>query len=157
MIKPNKHIISLEPYSITEQDVWLGKDKSKILKLDWNEAPEDHEFLREELRNIINQKGILSWYPDYNCTEITKIVAQAEDIETDSISFFPGSDVAIETFARSYLLEDDKVLIVSPTYEHPIVYFKQFGSEISFFQKIKGKVSKVFFCQLVLIISQGSL
>ena len=75
MIKPNKHIISLEPYSITEQDVWLGKDKSKILKLDWNEAPEDHEFLREELRNIINQKGILSWYPDYNCTEITKIVA----------------------------------------------------------------------------------
>ena len=130
MVKPSSFISKLDPYKITAQDVWAASSPSNILKLDWNESPFDFEIYRKQLRKIIDGRGIISWYPDYLALELTSELSRFVNINSNSLLTFPGSDVALETLCRCYLEYEDRVLVISPTYENFFVFVLQTGAQI---------------------------
>tara|TARA_B100000780_G_scaffold278361_1_gene251623 strand:- start:5854 stop:6933 length:1080 start_codon:yes stop_codon:yes gene_type:complete len=132
MIKPSKYVEKLNAYNITSQDVWADEAPKDILKLDWNEAPYDFPFYKDELQKISKERGILSWYPDYMTSKLSSKISDYLSIPETNLSIFPGSDVALETFSRAYLSPDDEVLVIAPTYENAFVFFLQTGAHIKF-------------------------
>ena len=128
MIKPNKYIQSLEPYNITSQDVWSEMAGNDILKLDWNEAPEEFRFYTNELKKILTGRGMVAWYSDYLALDITDALSDFLGVDPNLILTFPGSDVALETLCRAYLNPDDLVVALCPTYENFFVYASQTGA-----------------------------
>ena len=130
MVKPSRFVDELEPYRITPQDVWSDSAPGDLLKLDWNEAPHDLELYRQELRRILDQRGLVAWYPDYLAIELTDALAGFVGIDSNLILTFPGSDVGLETLCRAYLQEGDTVVALCPTYENFIVYVLQTGARL---------------------------
>ena len=122
MVKPSKFIENIEPYKITPQDVWSDSAPSDILKLDWNEAPVDFSFYREEIHRISQETGIIAWYPDYLALDLTDALESFVGIDGNHILTFPGSDVGLETLCRAYLQPNDVVVAICPTYENFFVY-----------------------------------
>ena len=130
MVKPSKFIENIEPYKITPQDVWSDSAPSDILKLDWNEAPVDFSFYREEIHRISQETGIIAWYPDYLALDLTDALESFVGIDGNHILTFPGSDVGLETLCRAYLQPNDVVVAICPTYENFFVYANQTGANL---------------------------
>ena len=76
MVKPSRFIESLEPYKITPQDVWSEQAPQDLLKLDWNEAPHDFDLYRQEMSRIVQERGMVAWYPDYLALQLTDALAR---------------------------------------------------------------------------------
>ena len=76
MVKPSRFIESLEPYKITPQDVWSEQAPHDLLKLDWNEAPHDFDLYRQEMSRIVQERGMVAWYPDYLALQLTDALAR---------------------------------------------------------------------------------
>ena len=146
MVKPSLFIQNLDPYKITPQDVWSDMAPDHILKLDWNESPEDFKFYQDELAKIASDRGILAWYPDCLALKLTDELSQYVGIDSNNILTFPGSDVGLETLCRAYLEPGDKVLTLSPTYENFFVYVLQVGASL-----IKVELEKPFIPNLEII------
>ena len=134
MVEPSRFVSKLDPYKITPQDVWSANAPKNLLKLDWNESPFDFEIYRKQIRKIIDGRGIISWYPDYLALELTSELSSFININSNFILTFPGSDVGLETLCRSYLEPEDRVLVVSPTYENFYVFALQTGAQIDNFE-----------------------
>ena len=128
MVKPSRFIESLEPYKITPQDVWSEQAPHDLLKLDWNEAPHDFDLYRQEMSRIVQERGMVAWYPDYLALQLTDALARFLGIDGNLILTFPGSDVGLETLCRAYLEPGDVVLALCPTYENFFVYALQTGA-----------------------------
>lgn len=146
MVKPADFINSLQPYSITPQDVWSPESEGEILKLDWNEAPFDFDFYKHEAARIVKERGILAWYPDYLSIELTDKLSSYLNIGDANILTFPGSDVGLETLCRVYLDHDDTVIAICPTYENFFVYVAQCGAKL---QKINLEPPFIFDVDLI--------
>ena len=130
MVKPSRAIERLEPYKITPQDVWTEEAPQRLLKLDWNEAPENFSFFLDELRRIVSEIGIVAWYPDYLAIDLTDELAKYVRLDPTSILVFPGSDVGLETLCRTYLDPEDHAAAICPTYENFFVYVQQTGAAL---------------------------
>jgi len=139
MVNPSSFIQKLEAYKITPQDVWSDMASDNILKLDWNESPDDFRFYQDELSKIANERGVLAWYPDCLALKLTDELAQYVGIDSHNILTFPGSDVALECLCRAYLEPGDKVLTLCPTYENFFVYVLQVGASL-----VKVELEKPF-------------
>ena len=133
MIKPNKYVESLEPYSITAQDVWSDMAPSNLLKIDWNEAPAELKFYQQELKRIASDQGMIAWYPDYLALNLTDALSDFIEVSSNNILTFPGSDVGLETLCRTYLNSEDVVVALCPTYANFFVYVSQTGAELKQF------------------------
>ena len=147
MIKPSRFIERLEAYNITPQDVWADTAPRDLLKLDWNEAPIDLSFYKKELKNIVNERGMIAWYPDYLSIKLSNELSKYLNIDSNFILTFPGSDVGLETLCRAYLDYDDTVASLSPTYENFFVYCLQTGAELK-----KIEIEKPFLIDEVQIL-----
>ena len=132
MVKPAAHIDRIKPYKITSQDVWSNFAPDELLKLDWNEAPNNFPFYAKALRELANKRGMTSWYPDFLAIKLTAKLAKFINVPVANILTFPGSDVALETICRAYLDSGDSVSILCPTYENFFVFAAQTGAELSF-------------------------
>jgi histidinol-phosphate aminotransferase len=130
MVKPCRFVEELDPYKITPQDVWSESAADDILKLDWNEAPHDLDFYREELHRIVDERGIIAWYSDYLALELTDSLSIFLGIDSNLILTFPGSDVGLETICRAYLEVGDTAVALCPTYENFFVYALQTGARL---------------------------
>jgi len=128
MIKPSRFIERLEAYKITPQDVWADTSPRDLLKIDWNEAPIDLNFYKKELKNIINERGMIAWYPDYLSIKLNNELSKYLNIDSNNILTFPGSDVGLETLCRAYLDYDNTVVSLCPTYENFFVLIKTLAS-----------------------------
>jgi len=130
-IKPNKYVSDLAPYKIASQEVWTkGSDRNDLLKVDWNEAPRDHWFYKEEIKRICDEWGVLSWYPDYSAVALINELSRFLGLPTDYIRAFPGSDTAMETICRTFLSPGDQVVALCPTYENFFVFAQQMGCQL---------------------------
>ena len=148
-IKPSKFIQAIEPYKITPQDVWSDLAPKDLLKLDWNEAPEDLTVYLKGLKKIVSERGHLSWYPDYLSLELTNIIAEFNGIPANNVLTFPGSDVGLETLCRTYLDPEDEVVVLTPTYENFFIYVLQTGAKL-----VELKLDKPFKFNLQDVISR---
>ncbi len=124
MIKPAKHIQSLEPYSLSERDLF---DKEYI-KLDWNET---HLPINNKLRDhLISQiKEVkLNLYPKLINKELQIKLSNFTQVNSNCISVFPGSDVGLEYICRSYLEKGDFAYSIGPTYDNFRIFVASTGA-----------------------------
>ncbi|MAL17448.1 MAG: hypothetical protein CL670_15345 [Balneola sp.] len=131
MIEPVKFIEDLKAYNVTSQEVWRVQDNSKSLKLDWNESVESHRIVKKALIDFIeNNEGAIKWYPDVEAADLRESLSDYLNVSRLDISVFGGSDVALETVARTYCGPGDKVVSVVPSYDNFRVYIESTGAEI---------------------------
>jgi hypothetical protein len=117
LIRPAKHIGNIKPYQITSTQNAL-EDRERSLKLDWNEGtinPPDEVV--NEIVGYIKSKNSLNWYPDISHLKLKTEISKFLEISKDQIEVFPGSDMALDYLAKTFIDEGDRVLIVSPTYD----------------------------------------
>lgn len=146
MVNPAKFIHSLQPYSITPQDVWSSGNDGELLKLDWNEAPFDFDFYKHEAARIVKERGVLAWYPDYLSIELADKLSDYLNIGDANILTFPGSDVCLETLCRAYLDREDTAFAICPTYENFFIYVAQCGATL---EKINLQPPFIFDIELI--------
>lgn len=128
----NNHITKLKPYKLASHKVWeLMNDD--VLKLDWNEATiQPSPKVKNALINFI-EDGHINWYPDTNNVILIKELSSYCDIPYENIQYFGSSDYLHEYIARTFIQDDDKVLIVAPTYDNFRSTMESCGAMVDFF------------------------
>ncbi len=129
-IKPNPFVEHLTPYATTSQEPWVVTDRANLRKMDWNEGPGPQKFLKELAVKLLTQDEMISWYPDCNTFDLTETLAAYLRVSEMNILTFPGSDVALETLCRTFLCPDERVVVLTPTYEHAFVYIAAMGAQV---------------------------
>jgi len=116
-IKTVDHLASIKSYEgvkpleiIAEE---LNIPVAKIIKLDGNENPYDP--LPEVIATLSSLKNI-SFYPDTLSSNLIKVLAKKENLETNNFIASSGSDELIELLIKAYANLSDTVLSVSPTF-----------------------------------------
>lgn len=118
MLPLNHAIMDLKPYSPTPHKIWELKNTSEILKLDWNEAsispsPKVAENLAEFLQN-----GHLNWYPNTKNLALYEALVHYTGLKCENIELFASSDCAHEFILSVFLNVNDKIAIITPTYDN---------------------------------------
>ncbi len=124
MIKPASHILSLEPYSLSKRDS-LEDD---FIKLDWNETLYP---LNSKLRNFLIEQiseSHLNLYPKLINNELQNKLSEYAQVDSECISVFPGSDVALDYVCRTYLEKGDYVVSIGPTYDNFRIFVSSTGA-----------------------------
>lgn len=125
---PNPFVSRMEGYKITSQELWLRPDKSKMLKLDWNESTVINPKLHKFINKLCSEAEHVYWYPDANCTELTAAIAKYLSLTPPEILVFAGSDEALESICVTYLQAGDCVATVNPTYDNFRIYVERLGA-----------------------------
>ena len=125
---PNMFIVKLEPYKAVPQDVWIGNDARQTLKLDWNESTCISRPLQRDVADLLMHPEYIHWYPDVNCTDVTKAIADYLSLTPPDILVFSGSDDALSTICLTYLTADDYVCTVHPSYDNFRIFVERVGA-----------------------------
>ena len=126
----NKKTNELKPYVVSERSF---NDDEDWLILDWNESTyRIDKSLKESLIDFIN-KGKLNLYGDVDCELLRKKIHDILRIDEFSVTFFNGSDSALNICFESILEIGDDVLTIEPEY-----------SQVDTFIKMKGGVKNSF-------------
>jgi histidinol-phosphate aminotransferase len=112
-----KKIKKLTPYKIASQEIWKTDSKAK-LKLDWNEGIDEvpNEII-EPFRKFLD-KGLLKYYPNVRNESLLDALAHFNSCNKKYITYFSGIDSGHEYIARAFLELNDKVVMLSPTYDN---------------------------------------
>ncbi len=129
----NEYIKHIKPYSLVSHKAWEIEDKSKVLKLDWNEAtippsPKVFEYITNFLK-----KGFLNWYPDTNNRRLLRLLSKYTQLPIENLQYFAGSDSLHEYIATAFLSPGDTVVIVSPTYDNFRLTVELRGGNVKFY------------------------
>jgi len=111
-------IKQIKPYPLIFQKILKFKNFKKTAKLDWNEFP--YSPKKEVVRKIINflkKNNSLNWYPSIYPEKLLKKIAKYVGTNVSKITAFSGSDSCLELISKIFINKNDKVLIVSPTYD----------------------------------------
>ena len=131
----SKKTIELKPYVVSERSF---DDDEDWLILDWNESTyRIDKPLKDGLIDFIN-KGELNLYGDVDSELLRKKLRDTLNIDEFSVSFFNGSDSALNICFESILETGDEVLTIEPEY-----------SQVDTFIKMKGGVKKSYLLKSV--------
>lgn len=124
---------NIKPYRVVLPDAWKSKDRTKVLKLDWNEATINPS--QNVLQALINElkNGYLNWYPNINNELLYDKISKYTKINSNLIEIFAGSDSLHEVISRSLLKEGDRVCIVAPTYDNFRATVEMSGASVEYF------------------------
>jgi histidinol-phosphate aminotransferase len=126
----NKKTNELKPYLVSERN---NKDEEDWLLLDWNESTYFIDTsVKEKLIDFIND-GKLNLYGDVDCNLLKKSLSNILSIDETCITFFNGSDSALNVCFESILEVGDEVLTIEPEY-----------SQVDTFIKMKGGIKSSF-------------
>jgi histidinol-phosphate aminotransferase len=125
----------IKPYSLVSQKTWeLLPEKSH--KLDWNEGDFNMiEEVKNDLVNFIKDKP-LNWYPNLLDHSVISGLRLLENnkINKDMIQYFAGSDSIHRTVVNCFLKENDKVLIIKPSYDNFRYLCEVNGVQVEYFK-----------------------
>ncbi|MFM2268206.1 MAG: hypothetical protein RL757_1647 [Bacteroidota bacterium] len=126
----NSTLKNIKPYKLSLHKAWELEDKSKALKLDWNEAsvPPSPKVL-QRVREVIEHE-MLNWYPDTGNKSLIEKLANYNDIPTECTQYFASSDALHEYIVRAFVGISDRVLIVGPTYDNFRAVAESNGAQI---------------------------
>jgi len=117
----NKFLRNLAPYKVASHKIWdvpVG-ERSKILKLDWNEATiEPSPLVQKNLSDLVNNQHNYNLYPSTYNEQLHVLFANYADVPKENIQYFASSDVLHEYIARVFISVGDPVLILGPTYDN---------------------------------------
>lgn len=114
----NKYVKVLKPYPLVSHKAWELQGKRKILKLDWNEStiPPSPKVKNNILKFLEN--GNMHWYPDVNNITLLNHLSKYNEIPKKNIQYFASSDSLHEYIVRTFIEPEDRILIMSPTYDN---------------------------------------
>lgn len=131
----NKKTNELKPYVVSERSF---NDDEDWLILDWNESTyRIDKSLKDSLIDFIN-KGQLNLYGDVDSELLRRKLRDTLRIDEFSVSFFNGSDSALNICFESILETGDEVLTIEPEY-----------SQVDTFITMKGGVKKSYLLKSV--------
>ena len=132
-IKVNKSVLESKPYKLSTQKAWLEKDKSSVLKLDWNESTiSPSPKVISALTNLIHSDH-LNWYPNTNNSKLIELLAAYCSVKTENVQYFNGSDAVHEVIFKTFSSDGDILTIIGPTYDHPRSVAECFGLTLDYF------------------------
>lgn len=129
-VKTARAVMDLAPYKVSNQKPLFMKQSENPLKLDWNEStispsPKVAEAIFEATTSYN-----LNWYPDVEARELRQKLSEYTGLETEFISCFGGSDMALEYIVRTYLESGTTVLMSAPTYDNFRVFAQSTGATV---------------------------
>jgi histidinol-phosphate aminotransferase len=126
----NKRTNELNPYVVSTRIIDSDED---WLVLDWNESTNKIDnYIKDSLIDFV-KKGELNLYGDIECTELKKKLAEVIGVEHTCLTFFNGSDSALNICFEALLDNGDKVLTIEPEY-----------SQVNTFIHMKGGVKSSY-------------
>jgi histidinol-phosphate aminotransferase len=131
----NKYLRNLSPYKVASHKVWEvnSDERSKILKLDWNEATiPPSPKVKERILQIIQDDSIYPLYPSTHNPEIIELLAGYLEVEKKNIQYFASSDSAHEYLGRVFVAPGDPVLVLGPTYDNFRLSCQTQGAQVYF-------------------------
>lgn len=118
----NKYLRNFSPYKLASHKIWTVEpaERSKILKLDWNESvlspsPKVIERLREL---VLNDNIFYNYYPSTYNHELLRLLSEYVGLPEENIQYFAGSDSLHEYIGKLYISVGDPVLLLGPTYDN---------------------------------------
>jgi histidinol-phosphate aminotransferase len=127
----NKRTNELLPYVVSNRGIEIDDE---WLVLDWNESTLTiDDYIKEQLQIFIS-KGELNLYGDVDCTDLKKQLQNTLGIDESCVTFFNGSDSALNICFEAILDLGDEVLTIEPEY-----------SQVSTFIHMKGGYKSSFF------------
>jgi histidinol-phosphate aminotransferase len=131
----NKRTNELNPYVVSSRSIDSDED---WLVLDWNESTNKIDnYIKDSLIDFV-KKGELNLYGDIECTDLKKKLAEVIGVEQTCMTFFNGSDSALNICFEALLDEGDKVLTIEPEY-----------SQVSTFIQMKGGVKSSYLLRTI--------
>jgi len=117
---------SVTPYKVSSHKAWedLSLD---LLKADWNES--DEFFWPKDFFNLNQIDLKLNWYPNLHNSKITQILGKYVNLNSENIYYSNSSDVVQENILKVFIDNDDKVLILTPTYDNFRFSSEVFGAK----------------------------
>lgn len=131
----NKYLRNLSPYKVASHKVWEvnSSERSKILKLDWNEATiPPSPKVKERILQVIQDDSIYPLYPSTHNPEIITLLADYLKVEKSNVQYFASSDSAHEYLVRVYVAPGDPVLVLGPTYDNFRLSCQTQGAQVYF-------------------------
>lgn len=132
----NKHIQNLKPYKVASHKIWdvTSEEREKILKLDWNEAtiaPSPNVLNR--IQSLISESSFFQYYPSTYSGILHEKLSDYVSLPKENIQYFPSSDSLHEYISTVFLAENDKVLILGPTYDNFRLAAESHGCDVVYF------------------------
>ncbi|MBQ7146987.1 MAG: histidinol-phosphate aminotransferase family protein [Lachnospiraceae bacterium] len=140
----NETLDTIKPYTVASHKIWAvaPEERSRILKLDWNEATvPPSPLVKQRLRELMEQEDVFRLYPSTFNEELMARLAQYTGLPEENIQYFGGSDDLHEYLARAYLTAGDRVLILWPSYDNfrltaestgARLYYAELGEDFAF-------------------------
>ena len=140
----NETLDTIKPYTVASHKIWAvaPEERSRILKLDWNEATvPPSPLVKQRLRELMEQEDVFRLYPSTFNEELMARLAQYTGLPEENIQYFGGSDDLHEYLARAYLTAGDRVLILWPSYDNfrltaestgARLYYAELGEDFTF-------------------------
>ena len=87
--------------------------------MDWNEFPYNPSpnVINNIKRNINSKSLKLNWYPNTYPKELLAKIAKYNNVKTENICLFSGSDSGLELIAKTFIEKNTSVGIIVPTYD----------------------------------------
>ncbi|MCF8380663.1 MAG: histidinol-phosphate aminotransferase family protein [Bacteroidales bacterium] len=160
----NKYLRNLAPYKLASHKIWdvPANQRSKILKLDWNEATiAPSPLVQQRLSDLVNQNPNYNLYPSAYNKELHSLFAEYAEVPKENLQYFASSDVLHEYIARVFISVGDPVLILGPTYDNfrltceaqgGKVYYSEFSNGFNLSEEVfeddihKTNPSVVYIC-----------
>ncbi|MFC1977600.1 pyridoxal phosphate-dependent aminotransferase [Chloroflexota bacterium] len=129
-IEPTEHVSRLVPYIVSGSAQLSLEDKSKFLKLDWNEATyPPSPLVKRRLFEFI-EAGQLCFYPDVTAIELREKLSCYLGLEVSFIQAFNGSDAAIDAICATYVACGNSILVREPVYTQPYTSMQVRGANL---------------------------
>ena len=117
----NPRLLNLKPYKVASHKIWAvpAGERSRILKLDWNEATvPPSPKVKEALRNLMDEEDFFHLYPSTFNEKLMQALSRYTGMPEANLQYFGSSDSLHEYIARAYLGEGKKVLVLWPSYDN---------------------------------------
>ena len=87
------------------------------IKMDANESPFPmSRELRGEIAKWIQEEETLRFYPDTDCVELRRTIAETSGLSADQVLCGVGSDQIIDFLMKTFLEEGDTILVPEPSF-----------------------------------------
>ncbi|MBV72082.1 MAG: hypothetical protein CMH52_12210 [Myxococcales bacterium] len=130
-----RHVRAIKPYqAVSSLDAMRSDPERESFKIDWNEATvPPSPAVTKAVMNFLSSSQHLNLYPVLNSTNLIARLAKHHGLPESQFLVTNGSDDALNTICGTYLDEGDQVLMVSPTYQHFLVFVQSRGATVEHF------------------------
>jgi histidinol-phosphate aminotransferase len=132
---PNKYLRNLKPYKLASHKIWSvpAKERTDILKLDWNEATiPPSPKVRERILRILEDPCFFNLYPTTYNDELVTLLSDYVGLPKENIQYFGSSDALHEYICKVFISVGDPVMILGPSYDNFRLTCQANGAEVFF-------------------------